>query len=61
MDELDLAQTLAAYTGQISRNLSLSPFFQRCSLASWIKDNIKKKECYFYEEGASLKLSQNIK
>lgn len=33
-----------------SRHLPLSPSFQRCSFSSWIKDNIKKKECYFYVE-----------
>ncbi|MCJ8732785.1 hypothetical protein PDJAM_G00215280 [Pangasius djambal] len=33
-----------------SRYLSLSSSFQRCSFSSWIKDNIKKKECCFYVE-----------
>lgn len=33
-----------------SRHLSLSSSFQRCSFASWIKNNIKKKECCFYIE-----------
>ncbi len=49
--ELTLVQTLAVSTSK-GRYLTLSPSFQRCSLASWIKDNIKKKECCFYvEEG----------
>lgn len=33
-----------------SRHLLLSPSFQHCSFSSWIKKNIKKKECHFYVE-----------
>lgn len=33
-----------------SRYLSPSSSFQRCSFSSWIKANIKKKECCFYVE-----------
>ncbi|XP_053482029.1 transient receptor potential cation channel subfamily M member 2 [Ictalurus furcatus] len=33
-----------------SRYLSPSSSFQRCSFSSWIKVNIKKKECCFYVE-----------
>ncbi|XP_072541667.1 transient receptor potential cation channel subfamily M member 2 [Salminus brasiliensis] len=45
-----LVHTLAVSVAKTSRYLSLSPSFQRCSLSSWIKENIKKKECCFYVE-----------
>uniref|UniRef100_A0A673H998 Uncharacterized protein n=1 Tax=Sinocyclocheilus rhinocerous TaxID=307959 RepID=A0A673H998_9TELE len=48
-EEPTLVQTLAVSAVK-GRYLSLSPSFQRCSLASWIKENIKKKECCFYVE-----------
>ncbi|XP_016324834.1 transient receptor potential cation channel subfamily M member 2 [Sinocyclocheilus anshuiensis] len=48
-EEPTLVQMLAVSAVK-SRYLSLSPSFQRCSLASWIKENIKKKECCFYVE-----------
>ncbi|XP_016108589.1 transient receptor potential cation channel subfamily M member 2-like [Sinocyclocheilus grahami] len=48
-EEVTLVQTLTVSTIK-GRYLSLSPYFQRCSLASWIKENIKKKECCFYVE-----------
>ncbi|XP_077071926.1 transient receptor potential cation channel subfamily M member 2 isoform X3 [Siphateles boraxobius] len=47
-----LEQTLTLSAVEGARYLSLSPSFQRCFLASWIKDNIKKKECCFYVEDA---------
>uniref|UniRef100_A0A8C1TMH0 Transient receptor potential cation channel subfamily M member 2 n=1 Tax=Cyprinus carpio TaxID=7962 RepID=A0A8C1TMH0_CYPCA len=47
--EPTLVQTLAMSAVK-GRYLTLSPSFQRCSLASWIKENIKKKECCFYVE-----------
>uniref|UniRef100_A0A672QGX0 Uncharacterized protein n=1 Tax=Sinocyclocheilus grahami TaxID=75366 RepID=A0A672QGX0_SINGR len=47
--EPTLVQTLAVSAIE-GRYLSLSPSFQRCSLASWITENIKKKECCFYVE-----------
>ncbi|XP_017547069.2 transient receptor potential cation channel subfamily M member 2 [Pygocentrus nattereri] len=47
-----LVQTLAVSVVKSSRCISLSPSFQRCSLSSWIQENIKKKECcYFVEDG----------
>ncbi|KAB5577294.1 hypothetical protein PHYPO_G00208240 [Pangasianodon hypophthalmus] len=45
----DGVQALAVSVAK-SRYLSLSSSFQRCSFSSWIKDNIKKKECCFYVE-----------
>ncbi|KAI4893011.1 hypothetical protein NFI96_027337 [Prochilodus magdalenae] len=45
-----ILQNLAVSLAKTSRYLSLSPSFQRCSLSSWITDNIKKKECCFYVE-----------
>ncbi|XP_066542040.1 transient receptor potential cation channel subfamily M member 2-like [Hoplias malabaricus] len=44
------SQTLTAHVAQRFRYISLSPSFQRGSVSSWIKENIKKKECCFYVE-----------
>nr|XP_046208231.1 transient receptor potential cation channel subfamily M member 2 isoform X3 [Oncorhynchus gorbuscha] len=49
--EPSLAQTLAVGAAKTSK-LSLSTSTQR-SLATWIKDNIRKKECCFYVDGDS--------
>uniref|UniRef100_A0A8C8LRC5 Transient receptor potential cation channel subfamily M member 2 n=1 Tax=Oncorhynchus tshawytscha TaxID=74940 RepID=A0A8C8LRC5_ONCTS len=49
--EPSLAQTLAVSATKTSK-LSLSTSTQR-SLAAWIKDNIRKKECCFYVDGDS--------
>uniref|UniRef100_A0A674A5H8 Transient receptor potential cation channel, subfamily M, member 2 n=1 Tax=Salmo trutta TaxID=8032 RepID=A0A674A5H8_SALTR len=49
--EPSLAQTLAVSAAKTSK-LSLSSSTQR-SLAAWIKDNIRKKECCFYVDGDS--------
>ncbi|KAM6985111.1 transient receptor potential cation channel subfamily M member 2 [Aplochiton taeniatus] len=45
-----LVSTLAVSTVTPPRLLSMSLSFQRCSLAAWMKENIKKKECHFYVE-----------
>uniref|UniRef100_A0AAR2KSS3 TRPM SLOG domain-containing protein n=1 Tax=Pygocentrus nattereri TaxID=42514 RepID=A0AAR2KSS3_PYGNA len=45
-----LVQTLAVSVVKSSRCISLSPSFQRCSLSSWIQENIKKKECCYFVE-----------
>ncbi|XP_064875857.1 transient receptor potential cation channel subfamily M member 2 isoform X2 [Oncorhynchus nerka] len=49
--EPSLAQTLAVSAAKTSK-LSLSASTQH-SLAAWIKDNIRKKECCFYVDGDS--------
>ncbi|XP_078142127.1 transient receptor potential cation channel subfamily M member 2 [Centroberyx gerrardi] len=49
--ESNLVQILALSAATASKHLSLSPSFQRCTLASWIKEKIRKKECCFYEKG----------
>ncbi|XP_056145143.1 transient receptor potential cation channel subfamily M member 2 [Lampris incognitus] len=46
-----LVHSLAVSSATASKSLCLSPSFQRCTLTSWIRDNIKKRECCFYEEG----------
>ncbi|TSK92937.1 Transient receptor potential cation channel subfamily M member 2 [Bagarius yarrelli] len=35
---------------KIGFNTVMSQINKRCTFSSWIKDNIKKKECYFYVE-----------
>ncbi|XP_051566552.1 transient receptor potential cation channel subfamily M member 2 [Myxocyprinus asiaticus] len=50
--EPTLVQSLAVSSVKGGRYLSHSHSFQHCSLASWIKDNIRKKECCFYVEDA---------
>uniref|UniRef100_A0A673C9F8 Transient receptor potential cation channel, subfamily M, member 2 n=1 Tax=Sphaeramia orbicularis TaxID=375764 RepID=A0A673C9F8_9TELE len=51
MGEAEVVQTLAFSTSRTSKHLPLSPSFQRYSFASWIKENVCKRECYFYEKG----------
>ncbi|KAM3842235.1 transient receptor potential cation channel subfamily M member 2-like [Diretmus argenteus] len=46
-----MVHTLAISAATASKHLSLSPSLQRCTFASWIKDNVRKKECCFYEKG----------
>ena len=46
-----LVYTLAIITARPSKHLSLSPSFQRCALGSWVRENIRKKECCFFERG----------
>nr|XP_040058326.1 transient receptor potential cation channel subfamily M member 2 isoform X2 [Gasterosteus aculeatus aculeatus] len=38
-------------TVRASKNISPSPSFQPSSFTSWIKENIRKRECCFYEKG----------
>ncbi|XP_069554701.1 LOW QUALITY PROTEIN: transient receptor potential cation channel subfamily M member 2 [Brachyistius frenatus] len=47
-----LFRALKVSTTRPSEQLSLSPFFQRYTFTSWIKDNICKKECCFFEKDA---------
>ncbi|KAM4609093.1 transient receptor potential cation channel subfamily M member 2 [Polymixia lowei] len=47
-----LVRAVAISAATTSKFLSLSPSFQHCALTYWIRKNIKKKECYFYEKGA---------
>uniref|UniRef100_A0A667XU13 Transient receptor potential cation channel, subfamily M, member 2 n=1 Tax=Myripristis murdjan TaxID=586833 RepID=A0A667XU13_9TELE len=49
--ESNLVHSLAHSIATTSKHLSLSPSFQRCTLASWIREHIRKKECFFYETG----------
>uniref|UniRef100_A0AAX7V229 Transient receptor potential cation channel subfamily M member 2 n=1 Tax=Astatotilapia calliptera TaxID=8154 RepID=A0AAX7V229_ASTCA len=51
--ESRLVHTLAVNTARPSKHLFLSPSFQRLALASWIKENICKKECCFFEKDGS--------
>ena len=46
--EPTLVQKLAASIAKTPKYLTFSPSLQRCSLKSWIKENIKKKECCFF-------------
>uniref|UniRef100_A0A669B4B8 Transient receptor potential cation channel, subfamily M, member 2 n=1 Tax=Oreochromis niloticus TaxID=8128 RepID=A0A669B4B8_ORENI len=48
--ESRLVHSLAVNTAIHSKHLSLSLSFQRLALASWIKENICKKECCFFEK-----------
>ncbi|XP_037345414.2 transient receptor potential cation channel subfamily M member 2 [Pungitius pungitius] len=43
--------TLAIGAVRASKNISPSPSFQRSSSASWIKENILKRECCYFEKG----------
>ncbi|XP_068428649.1 transient receptor potential cation channel subfamily M member 2 isoform X2 [Clinocottus analis] len=43
--------TLAISAVRPAKHLSPSPSFQRCAFTSWIKENINKRECCFFEKG----------
>lgn len=49
--ESELVHTLALSTAWPSKHLSVSPSFQHFTFASWIRKNIRKRECFFYETG----------
>ncbi|XP_067459474.1 transient receptor potential cation channel subfamily M member 2-like isoform X1 [Thunnus thynnus] len=49
--ESQLIHSLAISTASPSKHLSFSPSFQRYTFASWIRDNIHKRECFFFEKG----------
>uniref|UniRef100_A0A8D3ADL1 Transient receptor potential cation channel, subfamily M, member 2 n=1 Tax=Scophthalmus maximus TaxID=52904 RepID=A0A8D3ADL1_SCOMX len=49
--ESELVHSLAISSARPSEHLSLSPSFQRCAFASWIRGNVCKKECCFFEKG----------
>ncbi|XP_062287944.1 transient receptor potential cation channel subfamily M member 2 isoform X1 [Scomber scombrus] len=46
-----LLHSLAISIAKASKHFSLSPTFQRCTFASWIKENIRKRECCLFEKG----------
>ncbi|XP_026074779.1 transient receptor potential cation channel subfamily M member 2-like [Carassius auratus] len=53
--ELNMSQAFSSIKDQklplsLPLPLSQSPFFQHSLLNKWIKENIKKKECFFYVE-----------
>ncbi|KAM9347244.1 transient receptor potential cation channel subfamily M member 2 [Symphorus nematophorus] len=45
-----LVHALAISAARPSKHFPLSPSFQRCAVASWIKENIQKRECCFFEK-----------
>ncbi len=47
-----LVHNLVISAARPSKHLSLSPSFQRCAFAAWIKESIHKRECCFFEKGA---------
>lgn len=49
--ELGLAQTVALGVSRFSKHLYHSPSLQHCAYVSWIRENIHKKECCFFESG----------
>ncbi|XP_071321114.1 transient receptor potential cation channel subfamily M member 2 [Trachinotus anak] len=49
-EEPQLIHTLAISAARPSKHLSFSPSFQRCALSSWIRENIHKRECCFFEK-----------
>ncbi|XP_029385890.1 transient receptor potential cation channel subfamily M member 2 [Echeneis naucrates] len=48
--EPQLIHTLAISAARPSKHLSVSPSFQRCAFSSWIRENIRKRECCFFEK-----------
>ncbi|XP_018580884.1 transient receptor potential cation channel subfamily M member 2 [Scleropages formosus] len=50
--EPHFVQTLAVSTAKTSKYLSFSPSFQHLKFTTWIKDNIRKKECCYYVQDA---------
>ncbi|KAG7227474.1 hypothetical protein INR49_005288 [Caranx melampygus] len=48
--EPQLIDKLAISVAKPSKHLSLSPSFQRCAFSSWVRENIKKRECCFFEK-----------
>nr|XP_029136475.1 transient receptor potential cation channel subfamily M member 2-like [Labrus bergylta] len=49
-NESQLVHSLAISAARPGKHLSLSPSFQRCTLTSWIKEKINKKECCLFEK-----------
>uniref|UniRef100_A0A8C4FF86 Transient receptor potential cation channel, subfamily M, member 2 n=1 Tax=Dicentrarchus labrax TaxID=13489 RepID=A0A8C4FF86_DICLA len=49
--ESRLVHSLAISTAKPSQHFPLSLSFQRSAFASWIKENINKRECCFFEKG----------
>uniref|UniRef100_A0A4W6FEJ6 Transient receptor potential cation channel, subfamily M, member 2 n=1 Tax=Lates calcarifer TaxID=8187 RepID=A0A4W6FEJ6_LATCA len=49
--ESQQVHALAISAARPSKHLSLSPSFQRCAYSSWIRENIHKRECCFFEKG----------
>uniref|UniRef100_A0A672J1U7 Transient receptor potential cation channel, subfamily M, member 2 n=1 Tax=Salarias fasciatus TaxID=181472 RepID=A0A672J1U7_SALFA len=45
-----LVHSVALGTAMPSKSLSLSPSFQRYTYTYWVKENISKKECCFFEK-----------
>uniref|UniRef100_A0A4W6FBX7 Transient receptor potential cation channel, subfamily M, member 2 n=1 Tax=Lates calcarifer TaxID=8187 RepID=A0A4W6FBX7_LATCA len=48
--ESQQVHALAISAARPSKHLSLSPSFQRCAYSSWIRENIHKRECCFFEK-----------
>ncbi|XP_076603767.1 transient receptor potential cation channel subfamily M member 2 [Chaetodon auriga] len=48
-----LFYALAISAARPTKDLPVSPSFQRLAFASWVRENIRKKECYFFDKGAS--------
>ncbi|XP_026232352.1 transient receptor potential cation channel subfamily M member 2 [Anabas testudineus] len=48
--ESSLVHTLAIHSARPSKHLSFSPSFQRCAFSSWVRENICKKECCFFDK-----------
>uniref|UniRef100_A0A671Z495 Transient receptor potential cation channel, subfamily M, member 2 n=1 Tax=Sparus aurata TaxID=8175 RepID=A0A671Z495_SPAAU len=45
-----LVHTLALSAVKASKHFSLSPSFQRCTFAAWVRENVNKRECCFFEK-----------
>uniref|UniRef100_A0A671Z4B5 Transient receptor potential cation channel, subfamily M, member 2 n=1 Tax=Sparus aurata TaxID=8175 RepID=A0A671Z4B5_SPAAU len=41
-----LVHTLALSAVKASKHFSLSPSFQRCTFAAWVRENVNKRECF---------------
>lgn len=48
--EKRMVKSLVMSAASPSKHLSLSPSFQRCAFASWVRDNINKKECCHFKQ-----------
>ncbi|CAJ1079221.1 transient receptor potential cation channel subfamily M member 2 isoform X1 [Xyrichtys novacula] len=55
-----LVHSLVKSAAGPSKQLSLSPSFQRCAFASWIRENVNKRECGFFEKDVSCPTKEDV-
>ncbi|XP_074551386.1 transient receptor potential cation channel subfamily M member 2 [Halichoeres trimaculatus] len=48
--EKRMVTSLVMSAASPSKHLSLSPSFQRCAFASWVRENVNKKECCLFQQ-----------